>query len=72
MSDFQVAGADLFGNIDSGTIRSLSPGPSVVQYPDFFDQKGLVTKDGRVVMSRPDAQLLLRRSRRRQLDPNPL
>lgn len=53
MSDFQVAGANLFGNIDSGTIRSLSPGPSIVQYPDFFDQKGIVTKDGRVVMSRP-------------------
>ena len=53
MSDFQVAGADLFGNIDSGTIRSLSPGPSVVQYPDFFDQKGTVTEDGRVVTSKP-------------------
>ena len=53
MSDFQVAGADTFGNIDSGTITSLSPGPSFVQYPEYFDQTGIVTHDARAITSRP-------------------
>ncbi len=50
---FQIAGADLLGNIDSGTIATLSPGPSFVSYPPFFDQRGVVASDQRVVTQRP-------------------
>ncbi len=58
---FQIAGADLLGNIDSGTIATLSPGPSYVEYPPFFDQKGMVQSDQRVVVQGP-----LRDSRERK------
>jgi len=50
---FQIAGADLLGNIDSGTIATLSPGPSYVEYPSFFDQEGTVQSDQRVVVQGP-------------------
>lgn len=53
MNDFQVAGANLLGIIDSGTITTLSPGPTYVTYPDYFNQQGIVLSDQQVVTQRP-------------------
>jgi hypothetical protein len=50
---FRIASADLNGIIDSGTIETLSPGPTFVEYPESFDNNPVVSQDGNVVVQAP-------------------
>ena len=50
---FQYAEADLNGLIDSGTITTLSPGPSYPEYPTRFLNDPQSSKDGNPIIQVP-------------------
>lgn len=51
---FFVATSDLSGNIQSGTIAQLSPGPGSVSYPDKFVNTVRFSKDGSPIVQSPN------------------
>jgi len=52
---FQIAEADLNGQLDSGTIATLSPGPTFVRYPERFEHTLHVSVDGNPAIQAPMA-----------------
>lgn len=50
---FQIAEADLTGVIDSGTIYTLYPGPTYVDYPPRFEHNVRVSRDGNPIIQAP-------------------
>ena len=50
---FYTAESDTAGNIQSGTITQLNPGPTWVEYPDKFDNEVRYSKDGNSIIQSP-------------------
>jgi hypothetical protein len=50
---FQIAESQTGGIIDSGTIATLSPGPTYVEYPTKFDNTIRFSKDGNPTIQAP-------------------
>jgi hypothetical protein len=50
---FYVASSDSNGNIVSGTLTQLSPGPTYVSYPDKFYNVVRTAKDGSAIIQTP-------------------
>jgi len=50
---FKIAEATAGGLINSGTIQTLTPGPTYVEYPERFNVEYKTSKDGGVVLQYP-------------------
>lgn len=50
---FQIAEADANGNIMSGTISTLIPGPTYVDYPEKFNNEVRYSRDGNPIIQSP-------------------
>jgi len=50
---FSIAEADSVGAIMSGTISTLTPGPSLVEYPERFTNDVRYSKDGNPIIQAP-------------------